>query len=45
MMSTKFETVKKYYDLGLWTEAQVRKAVEKSWITAAEFKTITGKKY
>ena len=44
-MSAKFETVKKYYDLGLWTEEQVRNAVVKGWITAAEFKTITGKKY
>ena len=44
-MSAKFETVKKYYDLKLWTEDQVRKAVEKGWITADEFKLITGKKY
>ncbi len=44
-MSAKFEAVKKYYDLGFWSEAKVRRAVEKGWITAAEFQTITGKKY
>ena len=44
-MSAKFETVKKYYDMGMWTEAQVRNAVVKSWITAQEFATITGKSY
>lgn len=44
-MSEKFETVKKYYDMGFWSEAKVRNAVVKGWITAAEFKTITGKDY
>ncbi|MBR1486636.1 MAG: XkdX family protein [Synergistaceae bacterium] len=44
-MNVKFETIKKYYDLGLWTVEEVRKAVEKNLITAAEFKTITGQKY
>ena len=41
-MSAKFAIVKKYYDLGMWTEAQVRAAVAKNWITAEEFKVITG---
>ncbi len=40
---TKFEMVKRYYDLGLWDEAKVRVAVAKNWITADEFKAITGK--
>lgn len=44
-MSAKFETVKKYFDMKMWTEAQVRNAVVKGWITAAEFTTITGKAY
>lgn len=42
---SKFEQVKKYYDLGVWSEAKVRNAVAKGWITAEEFKAITGKKY
>ena len=44
-MSEKFETVKKYYDMGFWSEAKVRNAVVKGWITEAEFQTITGKEY
>ena len=44
-MSAKFETVKKYYDMGMWTEAKVKNAVAKGWITADEFKLITGKDY
>ena len=44
-MSAKFETVKRYYDMGFWTEEKVRNAVVKGWITAAEFKLITGKAY
>ncbi len=41
-MSAKFEDIKKYYDYGMWTEQQVRVAVAKNWITAEEFKLITG---
>ena len=44
-MSAKFETVKKYYDMGMWTEAKVKNAVVKGWITAEEFKLITGEDY
>ena len=44
-MSARFETVQKYFNMGMWTEAQVKNAVSKSWITAEEFKIITGKKY
>jgi len=44
-MSEKFEKVKKFFDLGMWTEQQVRNAVAKGWITAKEFKAITGTKY
>ena len=41
-MSEKFTTVKRNYDLGMWDEAKVRKAVAKNWITVDEFKLITG---
>lgn len=43
--SKKYDRVKKYYDAGLWHEEQVRAAVEKKWVTKAEYKTITGESY
>ena len=45
MHSDKFEIVKKYYDKGLWKIQAVRNAVVKGWITAEEFKEITGEDY
>ena len=44
-MSKMFEKVKKYYDKGLWKIQAVRNAVVKGWITADEFKEITGEDY
>lgn len=44
-MSPKFEKVKAYYDAGLWNKVMVKNAVKKGWITAAEYKIITGEKY
>jgi len=44
-MSKKYELVKEYYDNGLWNLTRVRNAVVKGWITAEEFKTITGQPY
>ena len=41
-MSAKFEEVKSYYDMGIWSEKKVRNAVIKDWITATEFQLITG---
>ena len=38
-----FEKIKKYYELGVWSEHRVREAVAKDIITAEEFKAITGK--
>lgn len=40
-----FETIKRNYDRKLWSKAQVRVAVKKGVITAAEYQEITGKKY
>jgi uncharacterized XkdX family phage protein len=40
-MSENFEKVKDYYDKGLWTKAQVSRAVGK-WITLEEYGIITG---
>jgi hypothetical protein len=40
--SEKFETVKQYYESGLWNETMVRNAVGR-WITAEEYEEITGK--
>ena len=45
MHSDKFETVKKYYDKGLWKIKAVRNAVVKGWITEEEFKEITGEEF
>ena len=44
-MSPKYNKVKKYYDDGLWSKSMVRNAVSKGWITAAEYKEITGEDY
>ena len=43
-MSEKFETVKKWYDKGLWDLKKVHNAVGK-WITEEEYKEITGEEY
>ena len=43
--SKKFDTVKKYYDGGLWALYRVRAAVVKGWITAEEYQEITGERY
>ena len=37
-----FDKIKKFYDLGLWTEAMVRNAVDKGVITEAEYQQIVG---
>ena len=44
-MSKHFKKVKSYYDNGLWSVERVRNAVVKSWITAEEYKIITGEDY
>lgn len=38
-----FEKIKKFFDCGVWSEKRVREAVAKDYITAEEFKLITGK--
>lgn len=43
--SKNYNKVKDYYDNGLWTIDRVRKAVDKGWITEAEYEEITGEKY
>lgn len=45
MPSKKYAAVKKYYDKGLWKIGAVRSAVEKGWITEAEFEEIVGASY
>ena len=44
-MSKHFKKVKGYFDNGLWSIERVRNAVVKGWITAEEFKAITGEEY
>ena len=38
-----FEKIKKYYQMGVWSEQRVREAVAKNIITPEQFKEITGK--
>lgn len=40
-----YDTIKLNFDRGLWSEAMVAIAVQKGVITAAQFQTITGRKY
>ena len=43
--SKKYSMLKSYYWLGFWTIKMMRSAVVKKWITADEFKEITGQDY
>lgn len=43
--SAKFKTVQTFYIRGAWSIEKVRNAVIKNWITAEEFKEITGEDY
>jgi len=43
-MSKNFEKVKNYYEAGLWNKTRVHAVVGK-WITAEEYKEITGEDY
>ena len=36
-----YEKIKKFYDLGLWTEEMVKDALDKGIITEEQFKEIT----
>lgn len=44
-MSKLYSKVKKFYDMGLYTKAQVANFVLKGVITADEYKLITGEDY
>lgn len=43
--SQNFEQIKKWYELGLWSEKRVKDAVIKKFITEKEYTEITGKEY
>lgn len=43
--SKKYSMLKSYYWMGFWTIKMMRSAVVKKWITAEEFKEITGEDY
>jgi hypothetical protein len=43
-MSKNYAKVKQYYEMGLWNKSMVLNAVGR-WITADEYKTITGDDY
>lgn len=42
--SKKYDTVKEYYDNGLWKKSRVVAAVGK-WITGEEYELITGEEF
>ena len=44
-MSKMYEKIKKYYNIGLWSEVRVRNMVVKGIITEEEYKDIVGKEY
>lgn len=44
-MSADFAKLKGYYEEGLWTKKQIGDAVAKGWITAEEYREITGEDY
>lgn len=41
----KYETVKRFYQLKVWSIDKVRNAVVKEWITPEQFEEITGEAY
>lgn len=43
--SEHFDEVKAWYDSGRWNKKRVKVAVVKEWITADEYKEITGEDY
>ncbi len=43
--SEKFELVKSLYNKRLWSKKRIHDAVVKNWITAEEYKEITGEEY
>ena len=40
-----FETIKKYYEKGLWNKTMVKMAVKQKVITSAEYEEIVGEAY
>ena len=44
-MSEFVRQVKRYYELGLWSEGRVKNAVLKGAVTEEEYEAITGKVY
>ena len=45
MKSMWFDSVKRYYDMGLYTDEQMKMFVKANMITAEEYKEITNKAY
>ncbi len=43
--SKNYNKVKRFYSMKMWDEEKVRNAVKMNWITADEYKEITGKDY
>ena len=44
-MSKNYEKIKKWYNMGIYHDEELKVMVEKGQITKAEYKEITGKTY
>lgn len=44
-MSKNYKKIKKWYDMGIYHEKELRVMVEKGQITSEEYKLITGEDY
>lgn len=45
MHSKKFEKIREWYHLGMWSESRVRSAVVQGWITSEEYEEIVGEPF
>lgn len=45
MASPRYNLLKKYYDMGIYTDENMKVFVACGWITTEEYKEITGKQY
>ncbi len=43
--STRFATIKRYYDRGIWSKEMIAKAVKLGHITSSEYEEICGEPY
>lgn len=42
---SKYEQVARYYESGIWSQERLKGAVSRGWISAEEYKALTGEEY